>query len=113
MPQKKGIAQGSFTSLKKEAEHESKKSYQQQENNDENVSNGRGEIARQLALGDRFDIGQRVIHFRSSLIVSESVILRKTSSKRPSSVCSSSMRHPSLTTTSETDLANSPLRQLG
>src|ERR1700722_9200212 len=79
--------------FKESAQHESEEARQQQENHDENVRHGRGEVSDQFAFGDGFYIGPG-IHFFSSFAVSGSVMVRNTSSKRPSSVCNSSMRQP-------------------
>ena len=86
---KKAAVQGGLAALEKAAGHEGEKSRQQQENDDEHIGDRRGKIAAQLPFGDGLDVGQG-IHFAASFPVSGSVMLRKTSSRRPSSVCNSS-----------------------
>src|SRR5262249_1813263 len=54
---------------------------EQQEDHEEHVSDGRREIAAQLALHDRLDVGPGV---HQCFTVSGSVIARNTSSRRPS-----------------------------
>src|SRR5665213_2792669 len=107
MPKEKGGVQRSLAALKKSPGHESKKSCQEQEYDNKNVGDRRGKIAAQFALGDGLDIGKG-IHLFTSFPVSGRVMVRKTSSRRPSSVCSSSTCQA--LAASRTLRAKSPLR---
>src|SRR5207244_3668105 len=92
--------------FQKEPDHEGEKPHQEQKQNDEHKRHRRGEIAAQFPFGDGLDISP-ACHF-ASLTVSGNVIVRNTSSKRPSSVCNSSIFQPSLTVISPTLRARSP-----
>src|SRR6266446_3425374 len=113
MPAKEGVETG-LSALKKSSDHESEKSREQQENHDKNVCDRRGEVAGHFTFRNGQNMTQRVCaawvlvpdrrwscdcvwlddrfaHVGLSCLVSGSVMLRKTSSKRPSSVCNSSI----------------------
>src|SRR5579884_1511654 len=79
--------------FKEPTQHEREKAGEQQEDDDEHKRDWRREVTNQFALGDCFYVGPG-IHLVSSFTVSGMVMLRNTSSKRPSSVCNSSMRQP-------------------
>src|SRR5262245_37959938 len=82
-------------------DHEREKARQQQENDDKHVSHRRCKIAAQLAFGDRGNVSTSV-HCFASCTVSGNVMLRNTSSRRPSSVCSSRIFQPSCAQTCAT-----------
>src|SRR5262245_24296541 len=108
MPGKKHL-ETCLSTLEKSAHHEGKKADEKEKDDDENIGHRRREVARDLAFRDRDDVAQRrllaglrvsghncfFLHrlnhqlFREP--VSGKVIVRKTSSSRPSSVCSSSI----------------------
>ena len=69
-----------------------KKPVKKQKDDNENIGDRRRKISHQLSLGDGPDISQVSIH--SGLTVSGRVMPRKTSSRRPSSVRSSSIFQP-------------------
>src|SRR6185437_2555702 len=96
LPDKK-THQGRLAELKEgsAADHEGEKPTQQHKDHKKDVRDRRRKITRQLAFRDCFDVSKTRIHFRSSRTVSGIVMLRNTSSSRPSSVCSSSTFHPS------------------
>ena len=101
--------------FEKARDHEGKKSGEQQKDDDENVGDRRGEVADYFSFGDGENVADRIglpvgfgarlrdcpgrgglfengfAHWLSSRFVSGSVMLRKTSSRRPSSVCNSSI----------------------
>src|SRR5258705_13907134 len=110
MPVKKWTDQRGFAALKKTAHHEGEKATQQQKDDDENIRDGRRKIGAEFAFGDGSDIRPGVHKLdglldkwidddglarhhvsRLTSAVSGMVILRKTSSSRPSSVCNSSI----------------------
>src|SRR6267154_2938623 len=92
MPEEKRDQRG-IVALEASTDHEGEKSRQQQTDDDEHISDRRGEIAREFALGDGPDVCPGA-HFFSSFAVSGIVMLRNTSSSRPSSVCISSILQP-------------------
>src|SRR5437660_5696158 len=94
--------------LKETAQHEGEKAAQEQKYDDENIGDRRGEIAAHLPFGDGLNIRPGRRHFVASLAVSGRVIVRNTSSKRPSSVCNSSIFQPPFTLISPTLRASSP-----
>src|SRR5579862_4069311 len=95
MPVEERTNEGSFPTLEKASHHKSEKAAEEQKDDNKNISERRGEIRREFAFGDGFDVSPGV-HFFSweAPAVSGMVMLRKTSSSRPSSVCNSSIRQP-------------------
>src|ERR1019366_5794718 len=87
-----GPNQGGSLPLEKPAHEEREEPAQQQEDHDKDVSDGRTEISTQLAFGNGPDVSPG-IHFAASFTVSGMVMLRKTSSKWPSSACNCSICH--------------------
>src|SRR5436190_1797142 len=104
----------SFAPFEKSPRHEREKSRQQKKNDDKDVSYRRREVAGQFALGDCLDV-TGCVHFDASFIaaVSGNVMVLNTSSKRPSSVCNSSIFHFSRVATSATAWAKSPFTAPG
>src|SRR5450432_1714245 len=76
-----------FAAIEKIGNHECEKSREQQKNHDENIRDRRRKIAGDFAFRDGHNIAKTVaVHFAASCFVSGIVMLRKTSSSRPSSV---------------------------
>src|ERR1043166_868336 len=101
--------EGGFAPFEDEADHEREEAHQEQEQNDNHKRQRRGEVAGQLAFGNGLNI-RPGFHRVASLAVSGRVMVRKTSSSRPSSVCNSSIFQPSFIVISATLRASSPLR---
>src|SRR5205085_116835 len=106
VPVKKPV-QGSLSPFQQEADHKGEESHQEQKQNDNHKSQRRGEIAAEFPFGDGLNV-RPTAHGVASFAVSGRVIVRNTSSKRPSSVCNSSIFQPSRTLTSPTLRASSP-----
>src|SRR5207247_3150591 len=110
MPAEERHGQGSLADFEKTAQAEGEEAVEQQPNHNEHVGHGRREVTVQLPFGDGFDVLQRLLHGLCSFSpVSDQVMLRNTSSNRPSSVCNSSTFDPSFAVTSATLRARAPL----
>src|SRR5580692_9434484 len=94
MPVEESVGQRGLALFKKATDHEGEKAIEQEKNDDENVGDGRGKIRQQFAPGDGFNVSERVHDFASRAVVSGMVMLRKTSSRRPSSVRKPSICQP-------------------
>ena len=77
-------------------------------NNEKYIGDRRSEITAELAFHDRFDVGP-CTHYNAPFTVSGSVMLRKTSSSRPSSTWISSSFQFSRCASSAMLPANAPL----
>src|SRR5665213_58145 len=93
MPHETGAVQTGLAALKKAASHEGEKSGQEQEYDNKDIGDRRRKIPAQFPFGDGFDVAQSV-HLEDSFAVSGRVMPRKTSSRRPSSVRTSSSCQP-------------------
>src|SRR5580765_2451008 len=107
MPVKEPVERG-FATLQEEPDHEGEEPHQEQEQHNEHKRDRRSEIAADFPFGNGLNISPTVHCASPSLAVSGLVMLRNTSSKRPSSVCNSSIFHPSLMLISATWRASSP-----
>src|SRR5580692_364681 len=94
MPIEEGIGEGGLAPIEESANHEGEKAIQQQKNDDENIGDRRGKIGAELALGDGLDIPRQIHCCPFPATVSGMVMLRNTSSRRPSSVRNSSICQP-------------------